>query len=150
MKSRIMMTAAAFLSLGISAPHAEEAPIIHRGTENLVAVPFHVTNDADRPIACGAALAHWYSASIGAAAPGATISATLWSNPKTGEIFVLNKHEDNMPIQRLWCGFEGQDVTSGSDVRLERQAGRSEPPITLDCRLPDAGETLRCQRQDAS
>jgi len=143
-KSTLSMLAAALL---VAAPAAaEEAMVVERGTDGLVAVPFRAVNRADRPITCGAATAHWYSTVIGSAAPGAAVEATLWSDPATGAVHVLNVHGDRMPIASLWCGAAGADAGTGRRILLERRRGSAEPAVAVECR-PDAEKGLDCLRQ---
>lgn len=126
---------------------AEEAPVIERGTHGLVALPFHVANQADRPVVCATAIAHWYSAEIGSVAPGGELAARLWSKPATGEVFLLNAQQDRMPIQSLWCGFAGADVSTRSDIGLARRAGVAEPAIDLVCKVGSGARPLDCRRR---
>jgi hypothetical protein len=108
----------------------------------LVAVPFHVDNRSTDPIACNAALAHWYSVEIGRAAPGGAIAVELWSERASGTIYFLNEQGQRMPVELLWCGIAGHDATTRSTVPLERRAGAAEPPIWLVCR--NAAQRLDC------
>lgn len=140
------------VTMPLASAIAEEALVVVRGTQGLTAVPLVVTNSSNRPVACTAAIAHWYSAPVGIAAPGARLSAQLWSNPATGEVFLLNPVQDRMPVQRLWCGYEGEDVSTRSEIALQRRAGAAEPAITLDCRaagVAGAAQGLACQRRSA-
>ncbi|MBS9477305.1 hypothetical protein [Ancylobacter radicis] len=128
---------------------AQEALVVERGVEGLEAVPFRVRNATDRPLACAAAIAHWYSAAIGTVAPGGRLDAQLWSKAASGEVFLLNAQQDRMPIQTLWCGYEGADVSTRSMIRLERRAGAREPGVELDCRAGATAQALDCQRRAA-
>lgn len=128
---------------------AEEVHIITRGTQGLEAVPLRVENATARPVACAVAIAHWYSAPVGAVEPGKRLDTRLWSKPATGEVLLLNAQEDQMPIQSLWCGYAGADVSTRSDVRLVRRAGESEPAIDLVCREVAGSPALDCRRRGA-
>ena len=108
-------------------------PII-RGTAGLAAVPFTARNEAPGPIACAAALAHWYSLDLGRAGPGGRVEATLWSDARTGELFLLNASEDRMAVQTIACGQEGSAWTGGSRIALDRRVGRTPEPVIVACR----------------
>ena len=128
---------------------AEEAIVVERGIEGLAAIPFRVANESGRPVVCAAAIAHWYSAEIGAVAPGGRLEAALWSKSATGEVFLLNAKQDRMPVQRLWCGFAGADVSTRSDIALARRAGIAEPALDLVCVSRDGMQGLDCRRRGA-
>ncbi|MCK0198927.1 hypothetical protein MWN34_18675 [Ancylobacter sp. 6x-1] len=145
MRKIILQAIVALLPL-TAGPHAEEVHKVERGTEGLSVIRFHLVNETDRPLACAAAIAHWYSAELGTAAPHGELSAQLWSRPKTGEVFLLNRNQDNMPVQTLWCGFAGADVSTRSDILLARRAGAVEPAIELRCTATEGGATLECRR----
>ncbi|MDR6951375.1 hypothetical protein J2X65_000723 [Ancylobacter sp. 3268] len=126
---------------------AEEAVVVERGVEGLAAVPFQVANRTDRSISCSAAIAHWYSADIGVAEPGGRLEAGLWSKPATGEVFLLNDRQDRMPVQRLWCGYAGADVSTRSEIGLVRRAGSAEPALDLVCLSAGRAQPLDCRRR---
>lgn len=132
-----------------SGARAEEAMVVQRGTAGLSAVPFTVANQSDQAIVCAAATAHWYSIEIGKAQPKTELVAKLWSKPATGEVFALNAHEDHMPIQTLWCGLAGADVSTRSEIRLERKIGAPEPAISLTCATDPAAHRLVCRHKGA-
>ncbi|GAB4064649.1 hypothetical protein KHC28_12160 [Ancylobacter sonchi] len=121
--------------------------MVERGVEGLVAVTFHIENATRRPITCSAAIAHWYSAKIGMLSPGGRFDAKFWSKPATGEVFLLNDKQDRMPIQRLWCGFAGADVSTRSEIALARRAGAAEPAIDLVCVSRADERALDCRRR---
>jgi hypothetical protein len=117
---------------------AEEVEPVARGAAGLIALPFAAENNAPRPIACSAALAHWYSVEFGKAAHGESVQATLWYDPRSGATFVLNALKDRMPIQSLWCGFAGEAWATRALVALPQRAGAAPPPFRLTC-TPDGG-----------
>jgi hypothetical protein len=133
------------LLAALSAAHApaEEAQPIVRGTEGATAIPFSATNEGPGRIACSAAIAHWYSLDLGEAGPGETVRATLWSDPATGEVSLLNELRDRMPVQALWCGLAGRSWETRSAVSLARRAGNAPEPIELTC--APRGDRLVCQ-----
>ncbi len=134
------------MTMTVPQTHATEVMIVERGTEGLAAVPFRVRNETGRPLVCAAAMAHWYSADVGTIPPGGSFEARLWSKPASGEVFLLNAGEDRMPIQTLWCGYQGADVSTRSLVALHRRAGVVEPAVDLTCRQEAGGASLDCRR----
>ena len=128
-----------FLSLCILCTFGAPASLANdlpRGVEGAVPVPFSARNVGAEPIACIAELAHWFSADLGEAAPGATIEATLWSDIASGEIFLENAAGDRMPVQALWCGLARAPFATRWSVPLPRRAGDIPSPIALAC-APD-------------
>lgn len=129
----VMKRLALVLALSASAAGAQEPMAVERGREGLAPVPFRVKNLSEEPLACQAAIAHWYSLEVGRVAPGASLFAELWSDPRTGAVFLLNATLDRMPVQALWCGVDGKAFTTRFDVPLARRAGQLEPAIALRC-----------------
>ncbi len=129
-------------SMALTASAAENAPVA-RGTGGLLEVPFRADNEGTADLECKAALAHWYSFDLGRAAPGASLSAMFWYDPKDGNVFLLNDLKDHMPVQMLWCGTGPEVWTHRSVIRLERKAGNTPPPIHVTCRV-EAGR-LECR-----
>jgi hypothetical protein len=89
-----------------------------RGSAGLVEVPFGAHNAADSEISCSVALAHWYSAELGRAAPGAKISASFWRDPATGALYLLNDIGDRMAVQMTWCGCAGRSWETRSVLNI--------------------------------
>ncbi len=110
---------------------------------DLVAVPFRAVNDGAEPMVCSASLAHWYLIELGRAAPGWAVGANLWADRTSGTIYILNTNRVPMPVEQVWCGIEGRDASTRSDVPLERKARAVPPAIVLACR--DAGGGLLCR-----
>ena len=106
-----------------------------RGTHGLDAVPFSARNAGPQPVACVAALAHWYSIDLGRADPGRSLETTLWYDAKGGELFVLNDVGDRMPVQALTCGPVGAAWTTGTPIGFERRSGSVPAPVRLTCRM---------------
>jgi hypothetical protein len=117
---------------------AEEGGSVTRGAAGLIALPFAAKNDSPGRIVCSAALAHWYSVDFVAAARDETVRAMLWYDPRSGATFVLNAHEDRMPIQALWCGLDGHAWETRAVVALPQRAAAAPPPLHLTC-APDGG-----------
>ncbi len=133
------------LLAALSAAHApaEEAQPVVRGTEGAIAIPFSATNGGPGRIACSAAIAHWYSLDLGEAGPNEAVRATLWFDPRSGEVSILNELQARMPVQALWCGLAGRSWTTRSAVPLARRAGEPPEPIELTC--APIGDRLVCQ-----
>jgi hypothetical protein len=89
-----------------------------RGSAGLIEMPFGALNAAGSEISCSVALAHWYSAELGRAAPGAKISASFWRDPATGALYLLNDIGDRMAVQMTWCGFAGRSWETRSVLNI--------------------------------
>ncbi|CAN5231100.1 hypothetical protein BH10PSE7_BH10PSE7_05780 [soil metagenome] len=109
------------------------APIVEIGVEGLTKVEVTARNNGTLPIACGAAIAHWYSVDIGRAALGDTVRVTVWYDAARGAVFLLNTENVRLPIETLWCGVEGRSWETRAVVPLRNQAGEKPGPISLDC-----------------
>jgi hypothetical protein len=116
---------------------------IPRGTEAAIEVSFVALNEGPGRIACSASLAHWYSLSLGEAAPGESIEATLWFDPKSGEVALLNDKQDRMAIESLWCGIAGRAWATRSAITLPREVGATPAAIRIACAAD--GPKLRCR-----
>ncbi len=130
------------LLLSTSAAHAVELHQINvrTGTEGLSLVSLALTNAGGEAIACSADIAHWYSVELATAAPGAKMRIELWFDPETGTYFVLNDKRENLPVERLWCGFAGRAYVTRSQIVLERTALPVERPV----RCAGTAELLSC------
>ena len=53
-------------------------------------MPFVARNSAQREISCAVSLAHWYSAELGRAAPGAEIAVSFWRDADAAEAGVVS------------------------------------------------------------
>ena len=98
-----------------------------------------VTNTGDTPLACNAALAHWFSEDLGEIAPGAELAISFGYDLPSGTIFRLNERGDEMAVERVWCGQSGASWASRAEVTLPREAGTAPAPIRLDCAATGAG-----------
>jgi hypothetical protein len=123
------------MAAAVRAASADESVPFARGAAGLNAVPFVARNAASARIACSVALAHWYSVDLGEAGPGESVRAELWADSKTGAIFVLNRIEDHMPAQLLWCGIAGRAWATRAAIPLAHRAGERPPPIDLTCMI---------------
>jgi hypothetical protein len=118
---------------------AADAP---RGTAGLAPLAVTAVNRSETPIACGAAVAHWFSVDLATAAPGETTTIALWRDPTTGAVFTLNAHADRLPVERLWCGFAGRAWATRSEIALPKHAGDAAD-VALACTRD--GERLVCR-----
>ncbi len=120
------------LVLAATAAHAVELRHVEvrTGTAGLSPVSLALSNAADEAIACNADIAHWYSVELATAAPGADIQIALWFDPETGTYSVLNDKRENLPVERLWCGFQGRAYATRAQVVLERAALPTERPVS--------------------
>ena len=84
-----------------SPPYVPYSGIIH-GTEGAVAVVLTIQNDTDADLVCRAALAHWYSVDLGVAVVGEVVHLTLWHDPATGRLDLLNETRHRMPVEAIW------------------------------------------------
>ncbi|WP_413737685.1 hypothetical protein ACL2XP_06075 [Sodalis sp. RH21] len=124
------MSCLLFLTTAIYAePPAER----QRGTQGLVPFAVSVRNTGSRPLDCEATTAHWYSVALGTVAGGADLSTTLWKNAASGEVFILNRRRDRMPVQRFWCGEEGKSWSTRSDISMPTRRDSRPSPIALTC-----------------
>ncbi|WP_066706600.1 hypothetical protein [Celeribacter ethanolicus] len=124
---------------GMSASAQGHGPTPKRGTDGLSPVAFEIANTGEIALSCSVKLAHWYSLELGQAAHGVSLSAMLWSNPETGEVFMLNPIGDQMPVERLWCGVSGRSWDTRFEMPLLRTAGRAEPDLRFDCAADPLG-----------
>lgn len=94
---------------------------------------FAVENTGKTALKCSAAIAHWFSADLGEAAPGASISFSLGVDVDSGTVFQKNSVGDRMAVQRVWCGIKGDDWRTRNEFPLERRAGVAPEPVRLRC-----------------
>lgn len=104
---------------------------------------FEAVNGSGRPIACTAQIAHWFSFPVGRAAPGGAVRSGLLSDPSTGTVFIDNGAGDLLPVETLWCGFEGRAWETRHVVPLARRRGEAPGDVAVTC-TPGDGR-LRCR-----
>lgn len=129
-----------FLALGLATAASAEQHV--KGTDGLTPLTVVVDNAGPEPLACGAAVAHWYSVDLGAAAAGASVTIDLWRDPASGAVYALNPSRDRLPIERLWCGLAGRSWATRAEIDLPRRPGTADD-IALSC--APAGERLACR-----
>lgn len=117
-----------------------------RGSAGLAERPFVADNRGDGTIACGAAIAHWYSVDLGTAGPGNAVRASLWADAAAGTVFLLNDRQDRLPVETLWCGIAGHSWATRTVIDLPRHvgpvtAGAAASGITIAC-VPEAGRLV--------
>ncbi len=131
------------LVLSASAAHAVELHHVEArtGTDGLSPVSLSLSNAAGEAIACNADIAHWYSVELATAASGADIRIELWFDPETGTFSILNDKRENLPVERLWCGFAGRAYATRSQIVLERTALPAERSVACSA----AADKLVCK-----
>ncbi len=107
--------------------------IIH-GTEGATEVTLTVENALDATLTCEASLAHWYSQSLDQVAPGGALQVSLWHDPETGVLNLMNATDDRMPVEAIWCG---------AAPNFSATRGRLSLPIQKDA-LPFTGISYVC------
>ncbi len=137
-------------TLGLAATAGASEPYrpysgIERGHAGLRPLAFSASNSASGPIVCSVGLAHWYSVELGRADPGGAVRAELWRDPVTGVVALLNETAHRMPLEALWCGFEGRAWATRSQIDLPRASAPTELEFVcrdgvgrLECASPDA------------
>lgn len=105
---------------------------VRKGTEGLEPAPVTVTNGTASAIVCIAEIAHWYSAELAHVPAGAGAPIGLWRDPSDGAYVALNDKKENMPVERLWCGFEGRAYETRGELVLDRAA--ASVPRSVVCR----------------
>jgi hypothetical protein len=128
----------------ISAPlWAQETLHIERGTQGLDKFDIAVNNQGNQALSCEIATAHWYSVALGQIAPGNTLHTALWKNSNSGEVFILNQHQDRMPVQRFWCGQQGASWQTRYQFTLPDR--RQQRPHSYAFVCHGGGDTTLCQ-----
>ena len=112
-------------------------------TEGLGRTVFEARNGTSRPITCTAQIAHWYSVPLGRAEPGGTVRAELLSDAPTGAVFLENEAGDRLPLETLWCGFEGREWKTRSLMPLAKRRGEVLAELLVSC--GDEEGRLRCR-----
>ena len=113
------------------------------GTAGAEPVELLVTNRASAAMVCTAALAHWYSENLGEIPPQGTLPVTLWHDPKTGVINLLNASNDRMPIEAIWCGLAGNMSETRSRLLLPFAIGPASHQLLRIC-AQGAGAQITC------
>ncbi|WP_068414362.1 hypothetical protein [Labrenzia sp. OB1] len=113
--------------------------IVH-GTEGADPVEISIVNETGVQLDCKAALAHWYSEELGRIAPSGELTLTLWHDPETGVLNLMNATDDRMPLEALWCSAD----TVRTRLDLPIAAGKTEATLRFLCRT--GGDTgLSCR-----
>jgi len=136
-----MALSAGLVSLPAAAESGAYVPysgIVH-GTEGADPVEITVANDTDLTLDCEAALAHWYSDELGRVTPGGELTLTLWHDPETGVLNLMNATNDRMPVEALWCSNDA----ARTRLDLPIAAGRMEATLRFSCHA-DSDRGLSC------
>ncbi len=123
-------------------PATWAAEPVARGSVGLSPLTVSVRNTGSEPIACGAAVAHWFSVELGTAPAGEAVTIPLWLDPAEGAVFTLNPSQDRLPIERLWCGLAGRSWATRFEITLPRQPGPADD-IAIACAAES--ERLACR-----
>lgn len=119
--------------------------IIH-GTEGADPLAISITNETGATLDCQAALAHWYSDKLGQVAPGEALELTLWHDPETGVLNLMNATDDRMPVEALWCATGSDDAAAArTRIDLPMAEGAIRASLDIACRT-DAGG-LSCEAE---
>lgn len=114
----------------------------NRGTEGLDPVVIDVENTGELTLSCAVSLAHWYSFELGSLAHSVSLKAVLWSDRKTGEVFLLNPIGDQMPVERIWCGVAGRSWDTRFEAPLKRRANAIEEDFIVSCESSPSGAAV--------
>jgi len=112
---------------------SDHTPKVERGFDGLTEFAFEAQNGGEAPITCAAAIAHWYSLELGRASLGQAVHHTLWFDPSRGVVFLIDKDEVRLPVETLWCGFEGRSWETRHVASLPSHAGEIAQAISLTC-----------------
>jgi len=141
MRSFVFYAMGACLAATMSAGAVELRPIeVRKGIGGLEPAPLTIVNRSTQPIVCIAEIAHWYSAELARATAGADAAIGLWRDRTDGAFVALNDAEENLPVEKLWCGFEGRSYETRSDLVLDRAA----PPTARAIVCRESQERLVC------
>lgn len=112
------------------------------GTDGLVEAPITVENRSRATISCTAEYAHWYSSELGVAPAGGSLTIATWFEPASGTFLMLNPKIENLPIERLWCGYAGRAYLTRALLAISRHVGASASARVVKCSAE--GEHLAC------
>ncbi len=124
-----------------SPPYVPYSGIIH-GTEGAVAVVLTIQNDTGADLVCRAALAHWYSVDLGVAVVGEVVQLTLWHDPATGRLDLLNETRHRMPVEAIWCGLSPNVHDTRGRVNLPFVTNTLLARLERRCNLGAAGRVV--------
>ena len=143
MRSFVFYAIAPCLAATVSAGAVELRPIeVRKGTDGLDPAPLTVVNRSSQPIVCIAEIAHWYSAELGRAPAGGNAEIPLWRDGADGAYVALNDKQENMPVEKLWCGFAGGSYETRAEIVLDRALPVRPAETMLECR--EASRRLSC------
>lgn len=125
-----------------AAGHAAQPAMPQRGIQGLLPFAVGIKNSGVSPLDCQVTTAHWYSVALGLVSHGRALTAPLWKDLASGEVFILNRHQDRMPVQRFWCGIAGQSWQTRYEVSLPNRRALRPHDILLAC--ADHGGSVQC------
>ncbi len=150
---RVLVVLVVFGMISAALAAAEESKVyipysgIVKGTDGAEAIRLRIRNESAEEMSCLAALAHWYSQSLGLARPGDTLQVELWHDPETGVLNLLNEKRDRMPVEAIWCGRVGAHYATRARVNLPHTAGRLPLDLAQRCTEATDGQ-LMCLARD--
>lgn len=103
------------------------------GTAGVERVVLRVKNDTGSVMVCSAALAHWYSETLGRVPAGMWLVVDLWHDPETGVINLMNATDDRMPVEAVWCGAADDLTATRTRVPLPLRAGDAPKRLLRHC-----------------
>jgi hypothetical protein len=106
----------------------------------MAAVAVELSNTGAAAVTCHAEIAHWFAADLARIAPGQSGTLDLWRDPATGTYATRNARGEFMPVERVWCGLEGQAYRTRWLLALPQPAPAR---MTLSC-AAEAGR-LACR-----
>lgn len=121
---------------------------IIRGTEGASELTLTIENGLDAALACEAGLAHWYSETLGRAEAGTRLEVTLWHDPQTGVLNLLNATRDRMPVEAIWCGRASAFSATRTRLTLPMRAGALDADrLRFRCVAGDDAPRLSCTQE---
>lgn len=138
MKHLIAIGLATLPAIPVQAEMYTSYPTSEHDKKGQTPLTLRVVNETDAVIACTVQLAHWYSVDLGHIGPGNVVATTLWHDPDTGELALLNDHDDRMPIEGFWCALVGNVGEPQSHVPLPFTRGSlASGTSTATCRMSE-------------
>lgn len=135
MRSNLLL--AVFLGTVFAAP-AVAAETVNQ--DHLVAIQIEIRNASVAPILCQAEIAHWFATDLAAIVPGERADLGLRFDTASGTWAAMNARGEALPVERVWCGFEGRAFATRWNLPLVRDEPKGH---ALDCTAE--GERLSCR-----
>lgn len=105
-----------------------------------------IVNETAAPIACEAALAHWFSMRLGAIAAGEALHIAL-DRDGAGALSIATAPNVAAPVERIWCGRAGRAWDTAATVPLPRadDAAKGAGASAIVCTTRPAIARLTCR-----